>query len=215
VAPADAPYGVVVDGTYVYWIENRDTTVMRAPKTGGTTTMLYDGGDAPIGPGACALDPQQQNIFFTDINSNIFRLPLTGGVPTLMDSTGSNMDNAPVVADSTSVYYGAVGRVLRAPRTSTDGGTPIANVANPAGLAYDPAAQALYWANYGVGATDGTIGRVSIDGGSPSTLAGTLVTPAAVTLSGPYVLWISAGTLADGGNGANDPNTGALYRLPK
>ena len=61
--------------------------------------------------------------------------------------------------------------------------------------------------------TDGTIGKMAIDGGRAQVLAAALPPPTAVTLSGSYVLWVSEGVWAD--TGTTLPGTGSLYRLAK
>jgi sugar lactone lactonase YvrE len=51
----DGPQGIVTDGTYVYWTDSTDGTVLRLPAGGGTASPMAS---AQSAPGPLALDAQ-------------------------------------------------------------------------------------------------------------------------------------------------------------
>ncbi len=73
----------------------------------------------------------------------------------------------------------------------------------------------MYWCDWGNIGTDGTLGKVGVDGGGKVVLNASLTTPEAITVSGPYLLWLSNGTVQDVSTGAAFPSTGILYRQAK
>ncbi|MGH7440128.1 MAG: hypothetical protein ACRENE_30930, partial [Polyangiaceae bacterium] len=220
---ADVPYGVTVDATAVYWVDNDDGTVHKVAKTGGPATTLYDGGsvddagDTLSELGQCAVGAN--HLVFGDYSEDIYSIPTGGGPPLYLGNGFNNQFYGSyfgITADSTSVYSGGNGLLLRAtPQVLDSGTTLVGNVVEPIGLQWDPASGLLYWANYGSGyGNDGTVGRVATDGGGLHTLRASLETPEAIAVSGQYALWISNGTLSDGGSGTN-PSSGALWRTAK
>ena len=219
-AKASIPFGVTVDATYVYWVDD-DGTVHRVAKTNGTDGLLYDGGDYDGNTGLlelkeCVVD--NASVYLSDYFGDIYRVPAAGGDPIAMaaGTYGAPWLNYPVTADGTYVYYGQMGTVFRSPKTGTDGGIAIADVPSPDGLAVDRATGILYWSDYGTGsANDGTLGKVAIDGGNRAVMAGSLVTPFAVTVTGSYVLWLSFGNLSATGAMGTTASTGSLTRMAK
>lgn len=206
-------FGMTADSTYIYWADNYDNTIHRIAKSAGTDTVLYDAGDMLINqPGDIAVDTSFA--YVTDINGSVFKEPIAGGSPIQM---AGQMTSGywPIQADTLDVYYGAGGGIVAMPKTATDGGPFIATqIPNPEGIVLDPSTGRIYWADLGSGTgNDGTIGRVGVDGGGQQVLASSVIVPYDVTVSGPYVLWISNGTPGDGGT--TDPNTGQVLRLPK
>ena len=214
IAPASIPYGIALDATYVYWVDNDDSTIHRAPKAGGSNAVLYDAGSGLVTlPTLCRVD--NVAVYLSDQNGNVFREPLGGGEPTQM-ATGMMGGIWPVAIDDTHLYYGAPGSILAMSKSGTGGGSAIAmNIQDPDGLVLDTSSGKLYWSDWGSGiGTDGTVGKVGGDGKGQAVLAGSLITPEDVTTSGAYVLWLSNGTLADGAVDTS-PNTGALLRSSK
>jgi hypothetical protein len=212
-AMAGIPYGVAVDSTFVYWVDNDDNTVHKVAKTGGTDNVLYDAGSGLIvEPGECVVDGPF--LFITDANADALRLATTGGEPTLL-GTSDYGGQYGITTDPSYVYFGGSGVVLRALKTSGDGGVAIAqSIEDPTGLAFDSESDMIYWSNWGSGnGNDGTVGKMAPDGGAQHLLATALTSPEAVTVSGNYVFWLSNGTL--GGSDGTEPSTGALFRSTK
>jgi len=212
-ASAGIPYGVAVDGAYVYWVDWDDGTVHKAPKGGGADDLLYDAASgAIVEPGSCVVDGPF--LYVMDVNADALRLPTSGGEPTLL-GTSAISGQFGITTDSTSVYFGGQGEIFRAGKNAADSGAPIANtVADPIGLAFDPASGMIYWANWGSGSgNDGTVGKLAPDGGGLRVLAASQATPYAVALSGNFVFWLSYAALGDGG--VLEPSTGALWRTAK
>lgn len=217
VVDANAPYGVALDATYVYWVDNYDNTVHRAPKAGGADQLLWDaGGSVGLSNGQeCAVDGK--NAYVTDNNISLFRVPIGGGDLVQMFSQSAGWYGAaPVVTDPSGVYLGMAGQILRfAPTDTSATGTPIVStVAGPSGLAVDRATATLYWSDFGTTGVDGTLGKVPLDGGAPTTLRQSLQFAENVAVNGTYVFWLSNGTPNPDGGGAF-VGTGVLYRMKK
>ena len=213
-APAGIPDGIAVDSTYVYWVDSDENTVNRVLKNGTSAVALNDA--ASPGPGFnspqyCVVDGV--NVYVSDANQSVVRLPIAGGAPPTVIAHGTGGDS-PLAIDPSNIYYVANGKICSAAKTSTDGGPVIAGgFAHLLGLTLDGDAGQLYWADYGSGmANDGTVGKVGIDGGM-FMLASMLATPESVTVSGAHLFWVSNGTGVNGNQ--TDPNTGTLTRLAK
>jgi hypothetical protein len=206
-------YGMTVDATSIYWADNSDSTIHRIAKSAGSDTVLYDAGDMQISqPGDIAVDTSFA--YVTDVTGAVFREPIGGGSPVRM-AMPMTSGYWPVQLDALKVYYGAGGGIIAMSKNAGNGGPFIATqISAPQAIVLDPATSRIYWADLGSGSgNDGTVGRVGVDGGGQQVLASSLVVPYGVTVSGPYVLWISYGTVGDAGN--TDPNTGQLLSLPK
>lgn len=216
-ATASAPYGVAVDSTYVYWVDTGDSTVHRVAKTGGPDNVLYDAGDGIVyEPFQCVVDGPF--LYFTDYDENAFRLSVTGGAVAILGNGNNNSvyGNAfGITTDPTSVYFGGNGIILRADKMIADSGLSISSrVPLAVGLAYNQSSGMIYWANWGSGnGSDGTIGKMTSDGGSAQVLVASLAPPEAVTVGDTYVVWISNGVWGDAGSTL--PGTGALLRSAK
>jgi hypothetical protein len=218
-AGAGIPYGVWVDATYIYWVDNDDGSVHRILKPNNGDKVLYDGGDYATG---CPIDEPQQCVsdgtfvYLNDYSGDVYRVPVAGGDPFLMAS-GSQVGGWPLAIDSTYVYFGDSGFLYRMLKTSAFGkGTVIATgISDPDSIVIDPATNMVYWADWGSGnADDGTVGKVGTNGMNQTVLASSLQTPEAVTVSGSYLFWLSNGTL-DKVNGGALAQSGALMRTAK
>jgi hypothetical protein len=220
---ADIPYGVAVDGSYVYWVDYDDGSAHRVPKGGGSAAVLYDGGsyddagDSYSELGQCVVDGPY--LYFMDYSEDLVRLPVGGGTPVQLGNGNNNSTYGTyfgLTTDTSSVYFGGNGILLRADKNVPDSGAPfVGSVPLAVGLAYDAPSQMLYWANWGSGYTnDGTVGKVQTDGGGHQVLAASLATPEAVAVSGGFVVWLSNGEL-DLDAGGTTARTGAVYRAAK
>jgi hypothetical protein len=220
-ADANTPFRLALDDTYVYWADNSDDTVHRALKAGGGDTLLSDGGSGPVSIGSgqgCAVD--DASVYVTDNYFELFRLPLGGGDLALM--YGASLmyyGPAPVAVHSSGVYLGVPGNILRFDKGATSApGTAITSmVVGASALQMDVPNAMLYWSDYGSSVTsDGTIGKVPVDGGPATILQKGLATPESVAVNSTYVFWISNGRLVDSsGSGETVAATGALYRTHK
>jgi hypothetical protein len=151
------------------------------------------------------------------VTADIYSVPITGGEPTKL-AAGTGIVGG-IAIDSTSVYYGESGEIDQADKFVPSSGFPLySEVLQPDGLFLDQGAGVLYWADFGDGIhNDGTVGRVSTDGSRSTVLWASLVTPQAVTVSGDYLFWLSAGKLASSGSTSAQvtPMTGSLWRTHK
>jgi hypothetical protein len=215
---AGQPYGVAVDASYVYWVDDADNTVHRVAKTGVGSQVLYDAGDNVVyEPYQCVVDGPF--IYFMDYNEDAYRLSVGGGPLTWLGS-GNNGGvygkSFGITTDPTNAYFGGNGVVLRADKMTIDGGAAISSaIPRAAGLGYDPATNMIYWANVGsYNGNDGTVGKMAVTGGSAQVLAASLATPVAITISGNNVFWLSYGMINAAGTDTV-PSTGALLRRAK
>jgi hypothetical protein len=223
-ASADTPYGVAVDSTTVYWVDNYDGTVHKVAKGGGSPAVtLYDGGSLDDAGstlselGQCVVDGP--SLFFGDYSEDIYAMPTAGGAPRYLGNTVNNGAYGSyfgIVTDTTSVYSGGNGIIVRADKAVVDSGTTLFNgVVAAVDLKRDPATGLVYYANWGTGnSNDGTVGRFATDGGARHVMQASLATPEAVAISGNYLFWLSYGALPDAGY-TIVPGTGALYRTAK
>jgi hypothetical protein len=216
-AAAEAPFGLTTGGGYVYWVEQgtiHNATVHRMAGPGQANSLPYDGGTGVLyQPQEIAVD--SQNIYITDYLAEVYRLPINGGEPTLI-APGVRSGGWPVAINANSVYYGSIGAILAFAKSNPGGaGAIYQSVQDPNGLFMDTSTGFLYWSDWGSGNTnDGTIGKLPTDGGAAVPLHVSQVTPEAVTVSGPYVYWMSNGTL-DTTTGGGLAKSGALFRGPK
>jgi hypothetical protein len=216
-AAAEAPYGLTTAGGYVYWVEQgtiHNATVHRMAGPGQANSEPYDGGTGVLfNPEEIAVD--SANIYITDNSAAVYRIPITGGEPTMI-APGVRSGGWPITLDSRNVYFGSIGAILAFSKSNVNNlGAIYQQVQDPVGLFMDTSSGFLYWADWGSGNTnDGTVGKLPTDGGAAVPLHASQVTPEAVTVSGPYVYWISNGTL-DPTTGFGLPTSGALFRGPK
>ncbi len=87
VAAAKEPTDLGIDGSSVFWINSTDGTIVSAPRTGGATTTLATS-KAPRGIAIVA-----GNVYYGELSTGVWRLPTSGGVPTLVapSSTGFSL----------------------------------------------------------------------------------------------------------------------------
>jgi sugar lactone lactonase YvrE len=102
------PFGIAVDGAYVYWTES--TTVRRVPISGGSATDIAT---SQARPWAIAIDAT--GVYWTNLNDGtIMRVSATGTAPiTLARDQDQPYDLA---LDSTSIYWvdrAADGKVMK------------------------------------------------------------------------------------------------------
>jgi hypothetical protein len=178
-ATATQPYGMALDATYVYWVDQFDNSVHRTPKAGGGTNQVLDDGGSSVHtiPQRAAVD--NAFVYFGDDFGNTVSVPFDGGAPRVLQTNdGTNTEYA-ILVDSTSIYYGATNFNLSAnypnsdfffrtdKKTSNATQVPLVpNVDWAYALALDSDAGQLYFGDFGDDfSPTGALGRVGIDGG--------------------------------------------------
>jgi hypothetical protein len=197
--------GIALDATHVYWTtigtaakSYNDGTVMKAPKGGGGAPVtLATGVPDPWGPIVVA----HATVYWADGGGGagaISSVPSGGGeVRSLVSAT---IMPIAIAVDATNVYWtdDSAPGVLKVP---VSGGTPttLASGTVPQGIAID--ATSVYWADSGAGATfescagigtvtsNGTITKVPLSGGTPTTLASGRLCPFNIVVDGTSVYW--------------------------
>ncbi len=219
-APAQTPFGLGVNGGYVYWVDYADSTVHRALTTSAGDMVLYDAASQVIyEPYRAAVD--DAFVYVTDYLENLYRVPVGGGEPVVMYNAVTNYYGQPegVAVDDSGVYFAQQNEIVAMPKSGVDGGGAVVLATGQswsAGVAIDRSTATVYWANVGyTGAGDGIVGRVGEDGGAMKALEASLTTPYAVTVSGGYVFWVSLGQVATSGCNFTTNGSGVLYRAPK
>jgi hypothetical protein len=227
-ATALDPDGIAIDGSYVYWVDANVNAVHRVRNNGtGSDQLLYGAPDGGLGvflddPVSCAVDGS--SLYIIDGSANVYSMPKAGGTPKLLQ-TGSNIYAGITVDGLGSAYFGEQGLIFSGDSSGPSSVLPIVLDGNgvavnqPVSLAVDVTQRMLYWADWGSGvADDGAIGRSTLVGASPTLLQSALATPQAVTVSGSYAYWLSAGQLLSSTSTTTtyvQTNTGKLWRTHK
>jgi hypothetical protein len=181
---------VVLDDLNMYWVQG--TAIMRAPKSGGMALPVA-GGQA--GADCVAVDGDSiywsisgtQKAQFAD--GAIVAASKKGGGAKVLVKGAENAAN--VLVDDKNVYWQNVDKIMKAPKTGgaeavlAPAGGPIGDIALDSGF--------VYFTIPGTG-TDGSVGRVSKDGGPPVVLASGQARPAGIAVDETSVFWTSKGT---------------------
>jgi hypothetical protein len=184
---------IAVDAHSMYWVQGN--AVMKASKGGGPATVFAGG---QIGANCVALD--DKNVYWSlggtekaqFADGAIAFAAKTGGAGKVIVKGADHASN--LVVDDKSIYWQNNDKIMKAPRT---GGDPA--VLAPAGgtvsdIALDDAY--VYFTVAGSG-TDGTVARVSKDGGTVAPLATGQATPVGIAVDAGSVYWACRGTEAN------------------
>ena len=159
------PQAIAIDGTYLYWLNwvAETGTVMRVPKTGGSTDTLATSQDLPTD-----LAVGGNFAYWSNANAgNISRLPLAGGSVDVLLS-GLVEPNC-LAINATELFFGVNGstEIYRAPIT---GGAPtLVSNANFKCTWIAVTADYLYWKDGGLRRTllaGGPVEEIASSGGS-------------------------------------------------
>jgi hypothetical protein len=185
-ASALNPSGLAVDCTSVYWTDwdGSAGTVMKVPIDGGTPTTV-------AGVSAAEIAVDGTSAYWTG-GTAVMKVALGGGMPIVLASFPEI--EATIAVDRTSVYFVAIGSSSAAlMKVGLSGGkaTKLADI-NLTGSADSIAVDT---ANVYLAGGDGTVKKVPIGGGTPTTLAsGGSGGPAYVAVDSASVYWTDPGT---------------------
>jgi hypothetical protein len=195
----NAPVGIAVDSTFVYWANGStlcgpDGQVMRHPISGGSATVWVDGAVRPYG---LALDASF--VYWTDPDyGNIMRRALPIG--DLAAIAAGQTSPTGIALDGTYVYWtNGEGQVRRALPTGAD---QILVASGQAGVGLAVDATYVYFTILQAG----TVARAPVGGGGP-------VTPVATGLDQPVALVVSGNDLYVAAKGSDATATGAILRV--
>jgi len=194
-ASGQAPYGLVLDGDYVYWSNDSPDVVRRVRKTGGAVEDVAK--IPPSGYTGFGLTLDDTSIYTGE--TAIYRIPKGGGPATLLVSSDAIHG---VTTDAASIFWAEIsGHVRFAPKS---GGTPI-ELASPKGGATRLVVDETFVYYTMWYPPNGGVWRVKKSGGAPELLA-----PGAYSSS----LVLDASTLYwNGGSSTSGP--GGIWSVPK
>jgi hypothetical protein len=183
IAASDAPEGIAVDDTSVYWAETGTGAVMQAPKQGGPPQQL-------AAPDAWDVALDDAFVYWTDQGSSVGRVPKGGGPQETLVKLSAGVSTVMLAVDDTRVYFsvqlGSAGFVASAPKA---GGAPTMlakDLELPYGVALD--AESVYVAVKSSGAS-GSIVKVPKGGGPVTTVVSDLPDPSNLALDDACVYW--------------------------
>jgi hypothetical protein len=197
-ASGQNPWAIAVDQTSIYWTDNTDGVVLKAPAgVAGPISTLASGNDTNSAYGIAVDD---KSVYWTNDILNtvvgaVMSVPLDGGAHVTL-AAGQSSPSA-VAVDSTRVYWtnngnGGGGTVMSA---LLDGGDPITIASGPApyGIAVD--STAVYWTNNVNSVGGGNVMKASLDGGGATTLASEQENPFAIVVDSTSVYWATYDSL--------------------
>ena len=162
---AGYPDAIAVDTTSVYWTDGGDArAVMKVPLNGGTLTTLASGQFFPDG---IAVDAT--SVYWSSGNA-VMKVPLDGGAVATLAYEGHPECDPPVCHLTATL------------------GPPAPS---PVGIAVD--ARNVYWTNMGTGSYGGTVMKVPLSGGTPTTLAAMQLNPVGIAVDTTSVYWFNIG----------------------
>jgi hypothetical protein len=195
---ANEASGIAVDATSVYWFEG--TSVMKAPKDGGTATRLALNADFSMFFNELTINAT--SVFWTSRSSgggvfgSVWSVPIGGGAVTNLATNLVGTDG--IAVDDQNVYWanagsnGTDGTVMKEPL----GGGAITVLASGQCASSDVAVDGtnVYWVNLGCpNGPGGTVMSVPRDGGTPVVLA--TGSPLRLKVDATSVYWTGGGVV--------------------
>ena len=179
------PWGLAVDGAYVYWSDRGlgSGQIMKVPMQGGPSTVLATNQSSyPV-----AIDGD--SVYWDTAERGVMKLSKLGGTPVaLSGSPWPGEFGFGIAVDAASVYwvdsYGS-GFVKKVPR---DGGavTTLADNIIPAMITLD--ATSVYYTTY-----DGNVIKADLDGANPVILASGPADATGIAVDAANVYWTNTG----------------------
>ncbi len=166
--------GIAVDATSVYWT-NGD--VMKVPIGGGPATTLA------VAKTQGPLSVDATSVYWAD-SRGLMKVTIAGGpATTLVQRSG---DVGALALGAANVYYVAGNGIFKVP---LEGGAPtlLAMADSPNTLAVD--ATNVYWTNFGDSGSNGTVMKIAMAGGPPTTLASGIRSPFGLAVDAIRVYW--------------------------
>ena len=176
--------GMAVNQTDLYFADspaNNEGTINKVAKSGGSITQLA-GGQASVGD--VAVD--SSSVYFTDPSGGTVRqVPLGGGSVSILAS--GQASPAGLAVDDQALYWTETANpwsLIKLPLNGSGGGL-LASFTNTNGVT--TAGTSVFWAE---NLFDHRINRISRSGGSITTLASGLMSPADIATDGINIYWV-------------------------
>jgi hypothetical protein len=157
---AQGPRGLAIDGAagLIYWCNQGDNTIRRAPLDGGDDETLHGPSGVVSLPGGVAVDRAARRIYWANEVDNTIRggLFAGGGIANALYDThnGVNQPGAVAIDPAAGRIYWTNGgdNTIRGGRLAGGGPVdtlygPSDGVNGPVGVAIDHAARRIYWTN--------------------------------------------------------------------
>jgi hypothetical protein len=191
----DNAYAIAVDANNIYFTTAGAGTIVQLPKSGGTPTPIATGLAPASGGGTECIAVDATTVYATvaSLNGAIVSVPIGGGPVTKL-ANGSF--NTPLAMDATTLYVSPYGSIGKLPKVPIDGGTvsPLAIQHDAFWIATD--GTSLFWSEFNGNDSTGSLWRMPVGGGTPSsygTLPGGL-NPVATDGVYVYSLYYGGGT---------------------
>jgi sugar lactone lactonase YvrE len=192
-------FGVAIDSTSVYWTAQGAGHVVKASLTGANLTTIANGSGAIPLPSSMTVDGT--GAYWVNERGTVEEVPL-GGPPDAATVLATAESPTAIVVDAANVYWTdtQAGTVLRRVRAGGAITTLASAQPSPGGMALSADDTALYWTNSGAGSGvgdggvgNGTIMKVTLAGGTVTTVAAGQSHPTGIAVDGTTLYWTNAG----------------------
>ncbi len=183
------PSSLQVGGETLYWLLDAagQGALMKMPSTGGAPVAIAK---ELVQPDSLRIDTSSAYFIAYGEQAGIYQVPLSGGSPTKLVSSGTPVTIQRIALDEKGVYFtdvadGAVKRVDK------HGGTPMTfatSLSGPTDIALDDSG--VYVIESG---ESGAVLHFPLAGGAPTTIAAAQPDPRGLVLTETHVYWIDSG----------------------